>query len=87
LVRVLCGTLPGGTLKAVGEAFNIRPKKVAKEWHFTLKTVPGPTYPSFIIANVPPAASETKFANAGSKQQFDHETVAYNNEDGAWIPI
>jgi hypothetical protein len=30
---------------------------------------------SFIADNVPPAAVETKFANAGQKPQFDHETV------------
>ena len=80
LVRVLRGTLPVGAFKAVAEAFNIRPKTVSKLWHTTMKMVPGYQYnapidPSFVVANVPAAAFETKFKNAGRKPQFDHETV------------
>jgi hypothetical protein len=34
-----------------------------------------PIDPTFVVANVPAAAFETKFENDGRKPQFDHETV------------
>jgi hypothetical protein len=34
-----------------------------------------PIDPPFIVANIPTTVFNTKFTNAGQKQQYDHETV------------
>jgi hypothetical protein len=76
----LCGTLEFGAFKEVGWASDLFPATVSNLWHTTMEMVPGyeakaPIDPSFVVANVPPEAFETKFKNAGQKPQFDHETV------------
>jgi hypothetical protein len=80
LGRVLCRAIAFGAFTVVGTKFNINPKTVAKLWHSTLKMVHGylsnsPMNTEYIIDNVPPQAFETKFANAGQKPVFEHETV------------